>query len=148
MSYIPSSKNDGDLINFESDILREFFDYPFNKVGKNMQMMKTDIRDKGDHYIFDLDIPGYDIEDLKIHLGEKYLTVYATKAEKQEQRNDSHGYIYQERHVGSCSRSFYVGNIRENDIKAQYKNGTLTITVPKVKEEDENKKRWIPISYE
>ena len=56
-------------------------------------------------------------------------------------------YVRKERYVGECSRSFYVGeNVKEEDIKAKFKNGTLTIEVPKKEDKKElPEKKYIPI---
>lgn len=137
------NQNDKQLMNYENDFFRGFFDYPFHKIGKNMQMMKTDIKSIENYYIFEIDVPGLDLEDIKIHIGEKYLTIHAKKQEEKE--INEKGYIMRERHLGACSRSFYIGNIKESEIKASYKNGTLTIKVPKQSEREEEKNRFIPI---
>ncbi len=51
-----------------------------------------------------------------------------------------------ERFSGECSRSFYVGDeVKEEDIKASFKNGTLKIEVPK--KEEKKKKRKIKNIY-
>ena len=49
--------------------------------------------------------------------------------------------------MGECSRSFYVGDdIKEDDIKASFKNGTLSIEIPKKDEKKElQNKKYIPI---
>ncbi|HEY8396000.1 MAG TPA: Hsp20 family protein, partial [Bacilli bacterium] len=53
-------------------------------------------------------------------------------------------YVYRERYVGTASRSFYIGKVKEDQISAKYENGTLTLTMPKLKE-DEKEMRWIDI---
>ena len=55
-------------------------------------------------------------------------------------------YVHKERYVGECSRSFYVGDsIKEEDIKASFKNGTLKLTLPKEKQEKQEEKKYIDI---
>lgn len=141
MRQLPEKRNDW----FEDHFFKDFLNYPFNKVGKNMQMMKTDISETNNSYVLDIDLPGFDKEDIKIHLGENYLTVYAQREESAENRDENSKYIYQERHTGSCSRSFYVGNIKEEYITASYNNGTLTITIPKENQQNQYEKKWIKV---
>ena len=104
--------------------------------------MKTDIKEKKNEYIIDIDLPGYEKEGIKLEIQDGYLNVHAT-VNKEEKDDEKGRFVRKERYSGSCSRSFYVGdNITENEIKAKFKNGTLTIIVPKKEEkkEIENKK--------
>lgn len=134
---------DLDRSNFlPDDFFERFFDYPYSKFGKNMQRMKTDIIELKDRYIVKIDIPGYDKKDIKVHVGDNYLTVYVNKEEEDEYKDGK--YVYKERHVGTASRSFYIGNVKEEDIKASYKNGTLTLDFPK-DTKIEKEKTWIKI---
>ena len=95
-------------------------------------------------YMLEIDVPGYDKEDIKIELQDGYLTV---SAEKNEEKEDKHAkYLKRERFTGMCSRSYYVGdNLKEEDIKANFKNGILTIEFPKEVEKKVEEKKYIPI---
>ena len=124
------------------DIFDEVFNEPFFTKKEN-KLMKTDVREKDGNYVLDIDLPGYNKEDIKIDLTDGYLTVTA-KREEHKEENEHHGnYIHKERFFGWCSRSYYAGeNVKEEDIKASFKNGTLEITFPKedAKKIDEGKK--------
>lgn len=124
------------------DIFDEVFNEPFFTKKEN-KLMKTDVREKDGNYVLDIDLPGYNKEDIKIDLTDGYLTVTA-KREEHKEENEHHGnYIHKERFFGECSRSYYAGeNVKEEDIKANFKNGTLEITFPKedAKKIDEGKK--------
>ena len=62
-----------------------------------------------------------------------YLTVSAEKGLDKDEENKKGRVLRQERYSGACSRSFYVGDqVKENDIHANYQNGTLCIQVPKI----------------
>ena len=131
--------------NHEFDLLGEMFADPFFTEGES-KIMKTDIKEKKDKYLIDIDLPGYEKENIKIEVENGYLTVHATidsdKEEKQEGK-----FVRKERYMGSCSRSFYVGDeVKNEDIKASFKNGILRIEVPK-KEEKERlpEKKYIQI---
>lgn len=124
------------------DIFDTFFDDPFFEGGKrkHQDIMKTDIKEKDGNYILEIDVPGYNKENIQIELENGYLTVTAKANNVVDEEKD--GYIYKERYVGECSRSFYAGeNIKEEDVKANFKNGTLVLTFPKEETKQiENKK--------
>ena len=77
-------------------------------------------------------MPGFNKEDLKAELKEGYLTISASTNKDNGEKDENGKYIRRERYVGSCSRSFYVGeDIKQDDIKAKFENGILKISVPK-----------------
>ncbi|MFR8544552.1 MAG: Hsp20/alpha crystallin family protein, partial [[Clostridium] scindens] len=94
--------------------------------------MKTDVKDAGDHYELDIDMPGFDKKDIKAELKDGYMTISATTDKNNDEKDKDGKYIRRERYYGSCSRSFYVGeNVEESDIKARFENGILKLSVPK-----------------
>ena len=106
--------------------------------------MKTDVKEKDGNYIIEIDVPGYNKEDIQIELENGYLTVTAKANTKVDEEKE--GYIYKERFVGECSRSFYTGeDVKEEDIKASFKNGTLTLTFPKEDKKQIEGKKLIQI---
>ncbi len=83
----------------------------------------------------DIDLPGYDKDDVSAEVKDGYLTISANKTEDKDEKDDDGKYLRRERYVGSMSRSFYVGDdMTEKDIKAAFKNGTLSVCVPKKEE--------------
>ena len=112
------------------DLFDDFFDDGiFSKNTRNL--MKTDIREKNDKYLVDIDLPGFEKENINISLDKGYLNINA-KVDKEEKCDEDEKFLHQERFYGECSRSFYVGeDIEEKDIKAEFKNGILKIEVPK-----------------
>ena len=95
---------------------------------------RTDIEDEGDKLVLSADLPGFDKDNVQAHLEDGYLTVTANKSSEQDEKNekDQKGrYIRQERYSGSCSRSFYVGDIRPDEVKCSYESGVLRIRIPK-----------------
>ncbi len=130
------------------DLLGEMFSDPFFTEGES-KVMRTDIKEKKDKYLIDIDLPGYEKENIKLEVEDGYLLVHATMNSDKEEKEEGK-YVRKERYVGSCSRSFYVGDdVKSEDIKASFKNGTLKIEVPK-KEEKEKiaEKKYIPIDGE
>lgn len=114
--------------------LRLFDDSIFN----NSNIMKSDIYEKDNNYVMEMDIPGFNKEDINIDFDDGYLTISATKEENKEENNN---YIKKERYYGEYKRSFYIGNIDESNIKANYNNGTLNITFPKDEIKKDTKKQ-------
>ena len=128
------------------DLFDEMFRDPFFE-GSESKVMKTDIKEKKDKYLIDIDLPGYEKEDIKMEISDGYLTVHASVNKEVDDEKEKGKYVRKERYVGECSRSFYVGeNVSEEEIKAKFKNGTLTIEVPKKDEKKElPDKKYIPI---
>ena len=125
------------------DIFDDVFADPFFSEKEN-RIMRTDLKEKDGKYYLEIDIPGFDKEDIKIELQDGYLTI---SAEKDDEKEDKHAkYLKRERFSGMCSRSYYVGdNIKEEDIKANFKNGILTVEFPKEPEKKVEEKKYIPI---
>ena len=129
---------------FDDDFFRDdFFD---RKDRMNFNLMKTDIREDDKSYLLEVDLPGYSKDDIKIDITDGYLTINA-KVEK-EDKDESKTYVRRERFTGEVSRSFYVGDdIKEDEVKASFKNGILTLEVPKLSLEDKKQdKKYIEIS--
>lgn len=127
-------------------VLDDIFDDPFF-TKREREIMKTDIKEKDGNYILDIDLPGYDKDDIRIEFNDGYLTVTATVNKELNDENKNENYIHKERFFGKCSRSYYAGdNISEEDINASFKNGILTLTFPKKVVKDESVKKYIEIS--
>ncbi len=100
--------------------------------------MKTDVKEKDDAYELDIELPGYNKDNVKAELKDGFLTVSATVEKNNDEKDKDGRYIRRERYSGSCSRSFYVGeNVTEADIKAKFDNGILKINVPKIEAKPE-----------
>ncbi|MBQ6323841.1 MAG: Hsp20/alpha crystallin family protein [Bacilli bacterium] len=129
------------------DLFDDFFrDDFFNGKEKN-SLMKTDIREGENSFIVDVDLPGYNKEDIKIDVTNGYLTINA-KTSNEVNDKEKGKYVRRERFIGECSRSFYVGDdVKQDEIKASFKNGILSLEIPKVDEKKkEAEKKYIEIS--
>ena len=106
-----------------------FWDRPFRKEMNNLQnVMRTDIEETDNGYEFKIEVPGFERSDLNIGFENGYLTVAANKTANAQ----GHGkFLRRERVASACSRSFYIGEIDQNQISAALNHGVLTITVPK-----------------
>lgn len=138
MMMIPRRKN-------EFDLLGEMFEDPFFNEHES-KIMKTDIKEKKDKYLIDVELPGYEKENIKMEIEDGYLTVHAEINSSNEEKEDGK-FVRKERYIGSCSRSFYVGTeVKSEDIKASFKNGILKIEIPKKDEKKElPEKKYIQI---
>ena len=103
----------------------------YGKHAKNI--MKTDVRETDKGYELDVDLPGFKKDEVHAALENGYLTISAEKGlDKDEKEKETGRYIRRERYAGACSRSFYVGKeVHQDDIKAEFKHGILTLFVPK-----------------
>jgi len=117
------------------DLFDDFFDDNFfNKKEKNF--MKTDIKEKKDKYVIEMDLPGFEKENIKLELNNGYLTITGKQENNIDEEEEK--YVHKERFYGECTRSFFVGdNIKEEDIDAEFKNGMLKIDIPKKGEQKE-----------
>ena len=131
---------------FGENLFDDFFgDFPFyyDKDMKNVEkklygrkashVMKTDIKETDNGYELVVDLPGFTKDEVQATLENGYLTISAEKGlDKDEKEKETGHYIRKERYAGACSRSFYVGDgVSQEDIKAKFENGVLTLDVPK-----------------
>lgn len=120
---------------FGENLIDDFSFYPFRGYKEKNSMMKTDVKEDDEKYEIDMSIPGVKKEDIKAELKDGCLTVSAATSSENEEKDEKQRYIRRERYFGSCSRSFYVGKeITQDEIKAKYENGVLTIDIPKKEE--------------
>lgn len=131
------------LYNSSRDLFDDFFNFPFfddkdfkkmekklyGRRGKNL--MKTDVKEKADSYEVIMDLPGFKKDEIQVELENGYLTISASKGLDKDEQDKDGRYIRRERYYGSSSRSFYVGDLRPEEIKCKYESGVLSITVPK-----------------
>lgn len=118
---------------FGERLFDDFMDFPFNDfAAANTKLMKTDIRDTDGSYELDIDMPGFNKEDIRAELKDGYLTISAATDSSRDEKDTNGRYIRRERYSGSCSRSFYVGEaVTKEDIKAKFEDGILKLSVPK-----------------
>ena len=132
---------------FGESLFDDFFDFPefpdFDKMerqlgkklygGHGKNLMKVDIKERENEYEMVIDLPGFKKDEVTARLEKGYLTISAVKGlDKDEQDKDTGKYIRRERYVGTCQRSFFVGDeVKQEDIKAQFKHGILKLVIPK-----------------
>lgn len=116
----------------------------YGKHSKNL--MKTDVKETETGYELDIDLPGFKKDEISAHLEDGYLTVSAAKGVDKDEKDNEGRYIRRERYSGSMTRSFYVGNaVTEEDIKAKYEDGILSLSIPKKDQKTVEAKKYIAI---
>lgn len=130
MTYYVNKNNNLDL--FNNDL---FFSNFFNT---DKSYLSADIIETDKDFEIIIDVPGFSKQNIKISLENKQLTVSAIK---EENKDDNRKYLRKERLVGSFTRKFYVGDVKQEDIKASIEDGILTIKFSKesYKKVEENK---------
>ena len=124
MMMIPKRKN-------EFDLFDDTFNDSFLMSGNSSRLMKTDIKEKDKEYVIEMDLPGYEKENIKINIADGYLTIHAVSSKNSSEKEEGK-FVRKERYLGECSRSFYIGDdVNEDSIKASFKNGILKVEIPK-----------------
>ena len=119
--------------NYFTDIFDDFMP------ARKEENMKCDIYEKEGDYHIEMDVPGFNKEEIKIEAKNNYLTITAEKSNEIKDEDKDKKYIHRERSYGKYQRSFYLEDLDQEKISAEFKNGILKIVVPK-KDENENKK--------
>ncbi|TCS83090.1 Hsp20/alpha crystallin family protein [Tepidibacillus fermentans] len=122
---IPFRRGTNDIFTYFNELEKNFLDN-FNFTFPNF---RTDIVDKGDHFVLEAELPGFRKEDINIEVDNNRLTIHAKHEARVEDNKEN--YIRKERRFGSFTRSFDVSNIKTDEIKAEYNNGVLILDLPK-----------------
>ena len=141
---------------FGESLFDDWMDFPFRGFGTDVEkklygknaarVMKTDLKEHEDGYELSVDLPGFKKDQIQLQLSNGYLTVSAAKGVEEEEKDKKGRLVHQERFSGSMSRSYYVGeNLEEEDIKAKFENGVLTLDFPKVEQKKLPERKTIMI---
>ena len=124
---IPFSRRDDNMFDLFDNFEKNFF----GSSNSSMPAFRTDIRDLGDKFLMEAELPGFDKEDIQLDLKDGFLTIKAQHKEAQDQKDAQGSYIRRERRIGTFARTFDISGIDEAGITASYTNGILTLTLPK-----------------
>ena len=124
---IPFERSNDNFFDLFDNFERKFF----GNSAAALPDFRTDIRDAGDRYILEAELPGFQKEDIKLDLKDGILTISAQHGENKEEEDDKGSYIRRERRYGSFTRSFDVTGVDEEHITAAYNNGVLELNLPK-----------------
>lgn len=119
---------------------RFYFDNTIDQLFETENLkMKCDIYEKDNTYHIEMDLPGFSKKEISIECDKGNLVITAEKEEKTNEEDLEKNYLRKERIYGKYSRSFYLGDMKEEEITAKFEDGTLHISIPKMNE-NENKK--------
>ncbi|MCR5469281.1 MAG: Hsp20/alpha crystallin family protein [Lachnospiraceae bacterium] len=135
---------------FTHDFMDDFFDdftKPVAHAIRPQHMMRTDVSENEKGYKLEVELPGYNKEDISAELNDGYLTINAKKETNNDEKDKDGNYIRRERYTGSCQRTFYVGEeVEQEDIFARFADGVLTLDIPKKEKKPEvEQKKFIAI---
>ncbi len=108
---------------------RFFEDFPaFPKQGLDLAV---DVYEKDKNIIAEMNLPGIPPDKINVSVEDNYLRVSGSREESKEEK-EKH-YYSKEIHRGSFERVVRLpAAVEKNKVSAEYKNGELTITLPKV----------------
>ena len=121
---IPFERNDDNFFDLFDNFERKFF----GNSSAALPDFRTDIRDAGDRFVLEAELPGFSKEDIKLDVKDGILTISAQHSENKDEKGS---YIRRERRFGSFTRSFDVTGVDEEHITASYNNGVLELNLPK-----------------
>ena len=124
---IPFERNDNNIFDLFDNFQKQFF----RNSNATLPAFRADIRDLGDKFVLEAELPGFNKEDISLDLKEGILTIKAEHKDSQDQKNDKGEYIRRERRYGSFARTFDVSGIKADQISASYENGVLKLELPK-----------------
>ena len=120
-------------------IFDDMFDFGEPRPHGPKERMDCDIYEKDGKYFVEASVFGFNKDEIKIEAEDGSIVISAEKKEDSKEENGDKKYLRRERHFHSkIQRAFYLGDIDEDLIKAEFKNGTLLITAP-IKEESHKK---------
>lgn len=123
------------------DPFKEMENFENHFFGRQFPAFKTDIRETEHAYILDADLPGFNKEDIHAEVRNGYLTIHAEHKSENEEKDANDNYIRRERSYGSFTRSFDLEGIKSDEIAASYKDGVLSLTLPKAEAKLEEGRR-------
>lgn len=85
-----------------NDLFDDFERRMFPADRSELPAFRTDIRDEGDHFLLEADLPGFRKEDIDLHLQNGVLTITARHQEEHEEKKEGK-YLCRERRAGSCA---------------------------------------------
>ena len=109
--------------------------------GRQLPTFRTDIRENENSYILEAELPGFSKEDIHAEIKDGYLTIRAERKSESEEKNEKDNYLRRERSYGSFVRSFDLEGIKSEEITASYKDGILSVNLPKEKPEVKEARR-------
>lgn len=107
---------------------------PFRELGGDGRFAAPiDLKESESGYTLEAELPGMSEKDIELELHDGVLTLKGEKRSERDEKKDD--YHVTERSFGSVRRTIRVPEgVEEDKISADFKNGVLTVTLPKSKE--------------
>jgi len=128
MNLIRYSPNPLDLLDNVSSWFDDLLSEPvFGRSG----LPAVDVKETDSEYLMEVELPGLTEKDVEVKLENNLLTLSSRKDDTKEEKKN--GYLMRERRSSSFARSFVLPEgIEKEKIAAEFKNGILTLSFPKV----------------
>ena len=125
------------LSNVFSDMFSDMFPAPvmgrIDPPARAHGLMSCDVQEFDDHYVIDMELAGFRKEDIKAELKDGYLTIKAERNANRDQKDENGRMLRSERFMGTCQRTFYVGEaIEKENVSAAFEDGVLKLSIPKL----------------
>ena len=125
------------LSNVFSDMFSDMFSTPMlgriEPAARTHGLMSCDVQEYDDHYTIDMDLAGFRKEDIRAELKDGYLTIKAERSANRDQKDDGGRVLRSERFMGTCQRTFYVGDaIEKENVSAAFEDGVLKLSIPRI----------------
>ena len=124
-----------------SDMFDDMFIPSTMSAANAPRLMNSEVREYDDHYELHMELAGFKKEDIHVDVKDNTLSITAERHSEYEQKEKKNSFLRCERSFGSYSRSFDISGIDCANIKAGYKDGVLTLTLPKQKKEEPTGRR-------
>ena len=123
---MPFDRREGNLFHYLDNLEKNLW----GDLSADVSSFRTDVLDKGDKFVLEAELPGFQKEDIDIHVEGNTLTISAQHKEESEEKKDGK-FVRRERKYGSFTRSFDISDIDQAKINASYDNGILSVELPK-----------------
>lgn len=133
---VPFDKRSEQLADYFTAFNHHFFG---DDASNKLFHIRTDIKDEGDHFLLEAELPGFKKDDIKVDINGDQMTIYAEHSHEADKTKE--GYVHKERSYGSFRRSFNVKGIDTSNIHAAYKDGILELSLPKKEKEEKSIKQ-------
>ena len=134
---LPSKRKSTGLFPSFSNMIEDFFrddDGFFRNWTERQNLPAVNVKETDKFYMLEVAAPGMKKDDFKVEIDNGVLTISSENKTESEEKDDN--YMRREFSCSSFSRSFWLPeNIKEEDIKAEYKDGVLMVSVPRPKGE-------------
>ncbi len=132
MKYIVKRNPSISLMNDFEKIFDSFWDYP--TVTSRVRKPSVDVRETEENYILEAELPGFDEKQIEVNVDKHVLHISSKKEESKAEQVpvEKDEYLLRERALNSFDRSFSLPEqVDEEHIAGEFKQGILTLTIPK-----------------